>query len=230
MHRCPGYSTSSSIVTTRPDGARPARHKLGATAGFFINDEQIDPLLDTRILHIGGVGLMNRMDEAGRRQEVLAEARRRGVVTTLDVFASAPADLPKGSRLLPYVDYFTPSEDEARALSGILDNRELAGFLLELGAACVVLTLGAKGAYYRHKDGQEFHQPAFAINVKCTCGCGDCFNGGFATALALGTKPEEAVRLAQACFAQNATGLGSQAGVRDLANAKQFMLAASQSK
>jgi sugar/nucleoside kinase (ribokinase family) len=90
--------------------------------------------------------------------------------------------------------------------------------------------LGAKGAYYRHKDGQEFHQPAFAINVKCTCGCGDCFNGGFATALALGMKPEEAVRFAQACSAQNATGLGSQAGVRDLANTKQFMLAASQSK
>jgi sugar/nucleoside kinase (ribokinase family) len=147
MHRCSGYSTSSSIVTTRPDGARPALHKLGATAGFFINDEQIDRLLDTRILHIGGVGLMNRTDEAGRTQEVLAKARRRGVVTTLDVFASAPADLPKVSRLLPYVDYFIPSEDEARALSGFLDNRELAGFLLELGAACVVLTLGAKGAY-----------------------------------------------------------------------------------
>lgn len=31
MQRCAGFTTSSSIVTTRPDGARPALHKRGAT-------------------------------------------------------------------------------------------------------------------------------------------------------------------------------------------------------
>ena len=50
MARCEGFSTSSSIVTTRPDGARPALHKRGATDGFYIGDDQIDDLLDTRIL------------------------------------------------------------------------------------------------------------------------------------------------------------------------------------
>ncbi|MDZ7907746.1 MAG: PfkB family carbohydrate kinase [Gemmobacter sp.] len=50
MQRCDGFSTSSSIVTTRPDGARPALHKRGATDGFFVDDSQIDRLLDTRIL------------------------------------------------------------------------------------------------------------------------------------------------------------------------------------
>ena len=70
--------TSSSLVSTRPDGQRPARHKRGATVGFFIDDSQIDHVLDTRILHVGGVGLMNRMDDAGRTEEVMAEARRRG--------------------------------------------------------------------------------------------------------------------------------------------------------
>jgi sugar/nucleoside kinase (ribokinase family) len=223
MQRCPEYSTSSSIVTTRPDGARPALHKLGATAGFFIQDSQLDQLLDTRILHIGGVGLMNRMDDAGRTEEVMTEAKRRGVVTTLDVFASTPDDLPKVARLLPYTDYFMPSEDEARALCGLSDYSELAAFMIELGVGCVVLTLGANGAYYRSKDGKAFHQPAFEVDVKCTCGCGDCFNGGFATALALGMGAEAAVRLAQACSAQSATGLGSQAGVTNLATTEEFL-------
>jgi sugar/nucleoside kinase (ribokinase family) len=61
------------------------------------------------------------------------------------------------------------------------------------------------------------------VDVKCTCGCGDCFNGGFATGLHLGLSPKECVQLAQASSAQNATGLGSQAGVKDLAATLAFI-------
>jgi sugar/nucleoside kinase (ribokinase family) len=223
MARCDGFTTSSSLVTTRPDGQRPALHKRGATDGFYISDDQIDDLLDTRILHVGGVGLMNRMDNSGRTEEVMREAKRRGVITTLDVFASTPADLAKVARLLPYTDYFLPSVEEAQALSGLSDHRRLAQFLIDRGAACVILTLGADGAFYRHKDRTEFHTPAFVVDVVCTCGCGDCFNGGFATGLIKGLSAAECVQMAQAASAQNATGLGSQAGVRDYATTQEFI-------
>jgi sugar/nucleoside kinase (ribokinase family) len=223
MQRCEGFSTSSSIVTTRPDGARPALHKRGATDAFYVGDDQIDRLLDTKILHIGGVGLMNKMDDTGRTEEVMVEAKRRGVITTLDVFASTAEDLPKVARLLPYTDYFMPSEEEARALSGLYENHDLAQFLLDCGAGCVILTLGADGAYYLNRDGTTFHTPAYLVDVKCTCGCGDCFNGGFATGLAKGLSPQEAVQLAQASSAQNATGLGSQAGVKNYAETVNFI-------
>lgn len=222
MARCEGFATSSSIVTTRSDGARPALHKRGATDGFYIDDSQIDSLLDTRILHVGGVGLMNRMDQ-GRTEEIMAEAKRRGVITTLDVFASTADDLPKVARLLPHTDYFLPSEEEAKALSGLQENRDLAQFLLDQGAGCVILTLGADGAYCRQADGTEFSVPAFSVEVKCTCGCGDCFNGGFATGLIKGLPLPEAVQIAQASSAQNATGLGSQAGVRDYTTTLEFI-------
>ncbi len=227
MERCADFSTSSSLVTTRPDGARPALHKRGATDGFYITDAQVDDLLDTRILHVGGVGLMNRMDQ-GRTEEIMAEARRRGVITTLDVFASTPDDLPKVARLLPHTDYFLPSEEEARALSGLHDNHDLARFLIDRGASCVILTLGADGAFLQHRDGTSFHVPAFAVDVKCTCGCGDCFNGGFATGLIKGLPLRDCVQIAQASSAQNATGLGSQAGVRDYATTLAFIQSTSQ--
>jgi sugar/nucleoside kinase (ribokinase family) len=222
MQRCAGFATSSSIVTTRPDGARPALHKRGATAGFFVSDAEADRLLDTGILHVGGVGLMDRMDQ-GRTEELRAEAKRRGVTTTLDVFASTPDDLPKVARLLPHTDYFLPSEEEARALSGLAAVDDLAAFLLDRGAGCVILTMGAEGAYLRHADGTEIRQPSFVVEVKCTCGCGDCFNAGFATGLHLGLPLEECVRLGQAASAQNATGLGSQAGVTDYARTREFI-------
>ena len=59
MELCEGFTTSSSVVTTRPDGARPALHKLGATAGFYVTDAEMDRGLVTRILHVGGVGVMD---------------------------------------------------------------------------------------------------------------------------------------------------------------------------
>ena len=222
MQRCVGFSTSSSIVTTRPDGARPALHKLGATAGFYVDDDQIDRVLDTRILHVGGVGLMSAMDK-GRNAEVLAEAKKRGCTTTLDVFASKSEDLATIKPLLRHTDYFMPSEEEAMALSGLEDFEDIASFLLDQGLGAVILTLGADGAMYRDSTGRKIDIPAYAIDVVCTCGCGDCFNAGFATGLHLGRSIEDCIRLGQASSAQNATGLGSQAGITSLDATLNFM-------
>lgn len=222
MQRCPDFSTSSSIVTTRPDGARPALHKLGATAGFYVEDTALDRVLDTKILHIGGVGLMDAMDK-GRNAEVLAEAKARGVTTTLDVFASTPDDLALIKPLLAHTDVFMPSEEEAMELSGLTDFEDIAQFLLDQGTGAVILTLGADGAMYRDQSGARIDIPAFNIDVVCTCGCGDCFNAGFATGLHLDRSVEDCIRLGQASSAQNATGLGSQAGVVDLDTTLSFM-------
>jgi sugar/nucleoside kinase (ribokinase family) len=57
----------------------------------------------------------------------------------------------------------------------------------------------------------------------CTCGCGDCFNAGFATGLSLQLSPEESVRMGQATSAQNAMGLGSQAVVDSLGATQSFI-------
>lgn len=222
MQVCEGFTTSSSIVTTRPDGARPALHKKGATGGFYVSDDTVDRVLDTRILHVGGVGLMDRMDQ-GRTAEILAEAKKRGCITTLDVFASTADDMRLVAPLLPHTAFFMPSEEEAMALSGRSDPDDIAAFLLDQGVGAVILTLGAKGAMYRDQAGLRFEIPAYAIDVVCTCGCGDCFNAGFATGLHLGRSMQDCVRLGQAASAQNAMGLGSQAVVSTLESTLKFM-------
>jgi sugar/nucleoside kinase (ribokinase family) len=65
--------------------------------------------------------------------------------------------------------------------------------------------------------------PAFDITVKCTCGCGDAFNAGFAVGLVKGFDMETTVRFAQATAALNATGLGSQAGVESFEHTLNFV-------
>jgi len=222
MERLTDFATSASIVTTRPDGARPALHRKGATAGFYVTDAQIDSVLDTKILHVGGVGLMDAMD-TGRTAELLQEAKHRGCRTTLDVFAATPDDFRLVEPLLPHTDCFMPSEVEAMALSGLTDFDHVCELFLSRGAGAVVLTLGADGALYKDQDGLALAMPAYDIDVVCTCGCGDCFNAGYAVGLHLEMTPQDCIRMAQACSAQNAMGLGSQAGVSSLAATRAFM-------
>ncbi|MGH6739620.1 MAG: carbohydrate kinase family protein [Bradyrhizobium sp.] len=222
MQRQKSWKTSSSIVTTRADGSRPALHMKGATGCFFVDDAMLPKVADARVFHAGGVGLMHAMD-AGRTAEVMKVAKRAGAVTTVDVFAGSPNDLPAVASVLPYTDYFMPSIEEARALSGLTDIDDAARYFLDRGAAACMITLGGEGAYYRDRADQSFRMPAFDIAVKCTCGCGDAFNAGVAVGLVRGFDAETTVRFAQATAALNATGLGSQAGVESFEQTLDFM-------
>lgn len=222
LQRLEGVPTSSSIVLTRADGSRPALHLRGATGHFVVDPADFDSVTDTRVFHMGGVGLMDAMDGA-KNAALMKFAKERGCVTTVDIFAGSAADLPDVDAVLPYTDYFIPSVEEAQALTGMTDLDDMGRFFLDRGAGACVFTLGADGAYYRDRAGLSFRIPAYQIDVRCTCGCGDVFNAGFATGILNGMNPEDTVRLAQATSALNATGLGSQAGVVSLPDTLAFM-------
>ncbi|HUQ36337.1 MAG TPA: sugar kinase [Aestuariivirga sp.] len=222
MQQREGWKTSSSIVTTRRDGSRPALHMKGATADFYVDDAMMNQVIDAKVVHIGGIGLMKKMD-AGRNAELMKRAKQNGAVTTVDIFAGSKDDMPAVAMVLPHTDYFMPSIEEAQALTGLADMGEMARHFIGLGVKCCVFTLGGDGAYYHHADGSVFKIPAFDIAVKCTCGCGDAFNAGFAVGLNKGFDPQTTVRFAQATSALNATGLGSQAGVESFEHTLNFM-------
>jgi sugar/nucleoside kinase (ribokinase family) len=222
LQRFDDVPTSSSIVLTRPDGSRPALHLKGATGAFTVEEKDFDRVTDAKVFHLGGVGLMDAMD-GERNAALIRHAKARGCITTVDIFAGSPDDLPDVEAVLPWTDYFIPSIEEARALSGLEDLDEVAAFFHARGVAACVITLGADGAFYHHRDGTPFLVPAYDVDVVCTCGCGDVFNAGFAAGLLNGMSARDSVRLASACSALNATGLGSQAGIVDLPTTLAFM-------
>jgi sugar/nucleoside kinase (ribokinase family) len=222
MQHSPGWKTSSSIVTTRADGSRPALHMKGATGTFTVAPGDFDKATDAKVFHLGGVGLMDAMDGEANAM-LMRHAKQAGCITTVDIFAGSAEDLPDVDVVLPYTDYFMPSIEEARALSGLEHLEDCTRFFHDRGVACCVFTLGGDGAYYSHTDGTRFRIPAFDIQVKCTCGCGDAFDAGYAVALCKGFDPETSVRFAQATSALNATGLGSQAGVESFEHTLDFM-------
>ncbi len=161
------------------------------------------------------------LDAAIRGLEI---ARDNGVTTILN---PAPGrELP--DRVLALCDYVTPNETEAEALTGmpVADEaaaRAAADALRARGVGSVVITLGARGALL-HGHGRSVLVPALSAGpVVETTGAGDAFNGGFATGLARGMAPWEAVRLGCATAGISVTRPGTAPSMPTLAEVEKLL-------
>ncbi len=168
--------------------------------------------IEARAGLIGGASvfmtqLEQPMEAALRAMQI---ARKGGATTILN--PAPAAELPEG--MLELCDYVIPNETETEALTGMpvgsLDEaREAAKLLLAQGVGTVILTLGENGALY-HNATESVHVPALRAGpVVETTGAGDAFNGGFATSLARGDAPLDAVRFGCATAAISVTRPGT---------------------
>jgi sugar/nucleoside kinase (ribokinase family) len=213
--------TSATILTIRPNGERPALHCRGASDHLFVEEADFDAVCDARFLHHGGTGLLAAMDK-GRSADLLAHAKKRGLTTTFDLLAPNDETVTLMRDVLPHVDYFMPSFEDAVFMSGLSAPDDVARFFMDMGTKCCVFKMGAEGSYTRNADG-AFRTPAFKVEVSDTTGCGDSYCGGFIAGLAKGFDLEQACRLGSAVSALVATALGSDAGVRDFDQVMTFL-------
>lgn len=222
MQRLTGVPTSASILNVRPNGERPALHVRGASDHFDVPEAAYDQVFDAPIVHLGGTGLLKRLD--GERSVVLLrEAKKRGCTVTFDLIAASYETANLVLPLLPYIDYFMPSIEEAQDMSRQTSVQDCASFYLDRGAKTCVFTLGGDGAYYAAADGTRLHVPAYEIQVVDTTGCGDGFDAGFITGLHRGMNPEDGILFAQGVAGLVASGLGSDAGVKSFDQTKATM-------
>jgi sugar/nucleoside kinase (ribokinase family) len=222
MQRLKGVPTSATILNVRPNGDRPALHVRGASDHFDVPASAYDQVFDAPIIHLGGTGLLKRLDGPASAV-LLKEAKRRGRTVTFDLIAASAETLRNVEPLLPYIDYFMPSIEEARDMSGQSSPEDCARFYLDRGAACCVFTLGGEGAFYAHRDGTRLKSPAYEVKVVDTTGCGDAFDAGFIAALHHKMDVETSLRFAQASAGLVATGLGSDAGITSFADTLKVM-------
>lgn len=212
MQQLKGIQTSATILNVRRNGERPALHVRGASDHFDVPPSAYDKVFDAPIVHLGGTGLLKKLDGEPSRI-LLEEAKRRGRTVTFDLIAASAETIGIVKPLLPFIDYFMPSIEEARDMSGQSTPEDCARYYIDNGATCCVFTLGGDGAYYAHRDGTRFKSPAYDIKVVDTTGCGDAFDAGFIAALHTKMDPQVSVRFAQAAAGLVATGLGSDAGI-----------------
>ncbi len=220
----PDASTSSTILPIRPNGERPALHCRGASDHWYLEEADFDKVCDARFLHHGGTGLLNAMDK-GQSGKLLQYAKSKDLTTTFDLIAPTEHTVELLKDVLPFVDFFMPSLEEAQFLSGKDKPDQIADFFKAMGAQNCIFKCGADGSYISTAD-RDFTLPAYKVEVSDTTGCGDSYCGGFIAGLSLGHSLEDACRLGTATSGLVATGLGSDAGVIDLKSTLEFMASA----
>ncbi|KAH7259468.1 ribokinase [Fusarium redolens] len=99
---------------------------------------------------------------------------------------AAPA-IPISKRLYRHLTHLLVNESEAAIMSGRERDEvnletwpTIAQEFLSRGIRNVVITLGAKGAFYANAEGSG-HCPAFDVQVEDTTGAGDAFAGAYAS-------------------------------------------------
>jgi 2-dehydro-3-deoxygluconokinase len=123
---------------------------------------------------------------------------------------------------IPLTDYFLPSLDDVRLLSGLDDPAAILDWCHGHGARAVVLKLGQRGSWV--SDGAS-RTPitAFPVNAIDATGAGDCFDGSLLARLAAGDDVVSAAKWASAAAALTTTGYGAVAPLPTAERVAQFL-------
>jgi sugar/nucleoside kinase (ribokinase family) len=214
--RKPGQRTSSTILPIRPNGERPALHMPGATSLLELADIDFDVIAQADVMHVGGPDVLGPFGGEPLRR-VMEFAREHDVVVTMDLLSTADeVAWERLGKLLPYVNYFMPNNDQLANMTGLTDHVEGSRMALARGADVVFVSRAAEGATLVTAD-RQVDVPAFQVDLVDTTGCGDAVCAGFITGLLHGWPTEDASWLAMAAASLVASGLGSDAGIVDLA-------------
>lgn len=200
--------TSATILPVRPNGERPALHVPGTAATFTVAPKDYERALDATVIHIGGTGLLKSFDGQPTLDFIKA-AKAAGRITTFDLIQATPETSALVKPLLPYIDYFIPSIEEAQEMSGLSAPSDIAEWFKARGVRNAILTMGGDGVYVAPAEGDAFMLKAHDIEVVDTTGCGDSFSAGIIVGLVKGWPLQECARFASAVAARVAMGLGS---------------------
>ena len=113
--------------------------------------------------------------------EIAHDAEVKTILNPAPGMAEIPADL------LKLTDIITPNETEAETITGIKVTDEktaqmAASKLHDQGVKTVIITIGAKGAFYDYQNQREL-VPAFKVKAVDTTAAGDTFIGAMTSIL-----------------------------------------------
>ena len=206
--------TSATVVLVSGDGERTFLHVPGADAA--LRAEELDPelLYGGRCLHVAGALVLEELD-GEPLAAILAEAKRRGLLTSLDTVWDASGRWSRVEPCLEHLDVIVPGLGEAQAISGEDDPGRAAAWFRARGVGSVALTMGPAGC---HAAGDGFEGVVAAPHVRAVdgTGAGDAFAAGLLYGTLAGWGLERSARLACAAGALATTAVGAFEGVGTL--------------
>ena len=149
-----------------------------------------------KIFHFGSLSLTNEPSRSATIEAVKA-AKKAGAIISYDPNYRAPlwkSEEEATARMrsvLHFADIVKISDEEVELITGESSPEAAAGYLLQKGISCAVVTLGNNGAYTAVKGASALVSVP-TVPVLDTTGAGDAFWGGFLYKLAMsGLRPNE---------------------------------------
>jgi sugar/nucleoside kinase (ribokinase family) len=210
--------TSATMVAVRRDGERTFLHTRGCLKNFRADDvlRHLPLIRSTRIFALGYLGLLPECEKGFQRifSTIKKETRAETFLDTGGTPHAMPGLLKS---ILPFVDYFIPSFDEAVALTGERTPEAIVQFLRRKGASGVVgVKLGKRGCYI-DQGGEASTIPAVQIRkVVDATGAGDAFVAGFIAGVLRGLPIVQAAQVANRIAGSCVTAVGASTAIQPL--------------
>lgn len=207
--------TGSAFIMLEKDGSNTILIHGGANKSLSVADVQSaqDAIINCDVLV---AQFETPLDVTLKAFEM---AKQNGVFTILN---PAPAKTDIQPELLGLTDLIVPNETEAEIISGIAVTDEASmeantRKFRELGVQNLIITVGARGAYYSTVNGAGF-VPAFKVNAIDTTAAGDTFIGTLASQLELDlSNIDDAIKFSNRASSITVQGAGALPSIPKLA-------------
>ncbi len=193
---------------------------LGSIDSLTLEDIDFHLLDQTRHIHIGSFFLQSKLRPGIAK--LFAEARKRGVTTSLDAGWDDTGNWDYGIfEVLGVTDIFFPNETEALNISK-KENTEEALEMLSRHCGTIVVKCGPRGAMAKRGD-TLVRKGTYDLKPVDTTGAGDSFNAGFLYAFLNGMGLEECMNYGNACGSISVTRIGGAAACATLEEVKKLI-------
>jgi sugar/nucleoside kinase (ribokinase family) len=199
-----GQDTGFVLTAIEPDGERTFMTVPGAESAAPGLDRSL--VTEHDVVHLHGYGLV--APARGPALVAFVAELPRSVVVLLDPGPfGADADPDVLARLLPRIDWWSGSTEEARAATGLGHAAAAARLLASTVRRGAVVRQGAEGCLIAVRGGAPIRLPAPAVDVVDSNGAGDTHVGAFLAGLLRGDDPTTAAARANEAAAAFVAGV-----------------------
>jgi sugar/nucleoside kinase (ribokinase family) len=216
------HPTSRTIILLIEGQDRRYLHVTGANSAFTTEHIARRWLSSLQVFYLGGLFALPAI-AFPPLAELLKFCRESKVKTVVDVVVpQGQVGMAQLKSLLPLIDVFVPNDDEARALTGLVDPFDQLRALGNAGAGTVIITRGGLGAVAA-REGRMWSCGAYSMDVRDPSGSGDAFTSGVIRSLLNEWDLPQTLRYASAVGASATRAAGTTDSVFNAAEAEAFL-------
>lgn len=216
----PGVSTGTATILVEQSGEN--RIVIVPAANAYVTTEWIDDRWDD--ISKSSLILLQHEIPIKTVFHIISRAAEDSIPIVLN-----PAPIyPIPEEYLKQISVLIVNEIECASLIGFSINnhrkaKDAAEILHRKGIDSVIVTMGSGGALILNAD-NNFHQPAFQVDVVDTTAAGDTFVGAFAASIIQEKSTQEAMRFSSASAALAVTKLGAQTSIPNAEEVDRYLL------